>query len=379
MAWQTADALAAAHAKGIIHRDLKPDNLMLVTDPVAPGKERVKLLDFGIAKLTAEVTAAQPMTAHNQLLGTPMYMSPEQCRSAASVDDKSDVYALGVVLYEMLAGRPPFLAEQMVQFLAQHLFEAPPPLGPLAPHVPAKVAELVHRMLAKEKDVRPAMIEASQLLEKLQGDSGSSTGKVTYKKSLIIGSLLTLLLVPTIGFIVTKSSIKHSPRVPGKVDSAQITLPPTNHGPPSPPEQPLTEPLQLTMMIKPELVHVGQDVQVRVTSSEQVYLLLLGIEQGGQSTLLAPWGARPTSVAPQAPLSFPPRGNRFAAMLPRGVNQTTESLWAIGIRDRAIYDDLCSFARKSVNDEAIHRRLTALPATAYVQERKTYQIVRDSK
>ncbi len=163
-AWQVADALGAAHDKGIIHRDLKPDNLMLVPEPIAPGGVRVKLLDFGIAKLLG---TGQKGTSTHALMGTPRYMSPEQCRGAGHVDDKTDVYALGVIVYEMLAGRPPFLAEEPIGFLSQHLFETPPPLRELAPQVPDEIAALTHRLLAKDKTQRPTMRKVQAAVERI--------------------------------------------------------------------------------------------------------------------------------------------------------------------------------------------------------------------
>jgi serine/threonine protein kinase len=104
---QLASALGAAHEAGIVHRDLKPDNVFLVPDTVSPIGERVKILDFGIAKL-GEAQASSVKTASMMIFGTPRYMSPEQCRSTANVDARTDIYALGVMFFEMLCGEPPF-------------------------------------------------------------------------------------------------------------------------------------------------------------------------------------------------------------------------------------------------------------------------------
>lgn len=164
IAVQVAAALTAAHAKGIVHRDLKPANVMLVPDPVAPGGERAKILDFGIAKLTQHQGKG---TNTNALLGTPRYMSPEQCRGAGEVDDRTDVYALGVMLYEMFAGRTPFLGEGHGDFIGQHMFKEPPPLSEFAPTAPQQVDALVHRLLVKDRAQRPPMGEVEAELSRM--------------------------------------------------------------------------------------------------------------------------------------------------------------------------------------------------------------------
>lgn len=171
--WQVADVLAVAHSQGVVHRDLKPDNLMLVADPIAPGGERVKVLDFGIAKLIGAEDRGGAKTDTHAVMGTPMYMSPEQCGGAGGVDAKTDVYSLGCVLYQALAGRPPFVAEGAGQLIGMHLFQTPPSLISLAPKVPPQVAELVHHLLTKDKAQRPSMSDAAdeigQLLSKMSG------------------------------------------------------------------------------------------------------------------------------------------------------------------------------------------------------------------
>ena len=130
---QIAGVLAATHAQGITHRDLKPDNIFLARDAELPAGERVKLLDFGIAKL-----GAAGATASGGTLGTPRYMAPELWRDAASVDARVDLYALGCVLCEMCAGRPPFLAQSMEEACTKHLNDpAPPSASSCLPRPPA--------------------------------------------------------------------------------------------------------------------------------------------------------------------------------------------------------------------------------------------------
>ncbi len=165
---QIASALAAAHAKQIIHRDIKPDNIMLVHEPDFPGGERVKLLDFGIAKMAEHLSAQPVRTKSDVLMGTPTYMSPEQCRGAKLATDRSDVYSLGVILYQMLAGQPPFLGASMGDLIAMHLMDAPTPLTELVPELSPKIWRLVRSLLAKKPSDRPAMEKVHKALQKLE-------------------------------------------------------------------------------------------------------------------------------------------------------------------------------------------------------------------
>lgn len=149
IAMQIASALSAAHSEGIVHRDLKPENVML------PQGEHegdiVKVLDFGMAKMQqTEETAATKLTMHGAVYGTPAYMAPEQA-AGNEVDHRADLYALGLMLYEMVAGRPPFVADQVMALLVKQMTETP---APLPASVPRKLQGIVMKLLEKQPDER---------------------------------------------------------------------------------------------------------------------------------------------------------------------------------------------------------------------------------
>ncbi|HEY1188476.1 MAG TPA: serine/threonine-protein kinase, partial [Gemmata sp.] len=142
---QLAEALQYAHDKGIIHRDLKPSNLMITKDGA------LKLTDFGIAKDT-DVTA---LTGANSTIGTAAYMSPEQCKGDRNLSNKSDLYSLGIVFFELLTGRKPFTAETTVEMFLKHVNEKAPRIGKFANELPPKFESLILQLLEKDKDNRP--------------------------------------------------------------------------------------------------------------------------------------------------------------------------------------------------------------------------------
>ncbi len=152
---QTGSALAAAHAASIVHRDLKPENLFLVPDPEIPSGERVKVLDFGIAKIKRSGSRSGTLTTQTGLImGSPAYMSPEQCKDSADVDLRSDIYSFATIVYEMLAGRTPYVAASSTELLVMHLTETPRPLRELAPDVPVDAEAAIARALSRARNDR---------------------------------------------------------------------------------------------------------------------------------------------------------------------------------------------------------------------------------
>jgi eukaryotic-like serine/threonine-protein kinase len=147
IASQVADCLSASHAKGIIHRDLKPDNIYIMQR--TRDKDFVKVLDFGIAKLTGGDSGAQRKTRTGMVMGTPAYMSPEQCEGRGNIDHRSDIYALGIVLYEMITGRVPFVGEGYGEVLVQQLTKAPARPSTVRGVVPPYVEAIIMRALEK--------------------------------------------------------------------------------------------------------------------------------------------------------------------------------------------------------------------------------------
>ncbi len=148
---QVLSALKAAHEKGVIHRDLKPDNLFLSTDK--HGRKEVKLLDFGIAKVQGALDGDQGLTKTGTVLGTPNYMSPEQARGKP-VDHRIDIWAVGVILYEMLSGTRPYTGESYNEVLSGILLETPRPIGELTGADAIDLIPIVEKAMKKDRDER---------------------------------------------------------------------------------------------------------------------------------------------------------------------------------------------------------------------------------
>jgi serine/threonine-protein kinase len=163
IAGAVARALHAVHEQGIVHRDLKPGNIFLASDPGAPGGTQVKLVDFGIAKPGGECAhwptldhATLALTHTGAVMGTPPYMSPEQCRGAGQVDHRADLYALGCILYELVCNRPPFIVDGAGDIIAHHLYFYPEPPRTYDGNIPPGLEALIIWLLQKDPCRRPA-------------------------------------------------------------------------------------------------------------------------------------------------------------------------------------------------------------------------------
>lgn len=146
-------SLASVHAQGIIHRDLKPGNIFLVGDTSTSSSERIKIFDFGIAKQTGNAVG-MIQTRAGMLMGTPMYMSPEQCRGSTDIDHRSDIYSIACVMFTMLTGRSPFGRRAPRDLVMTHLREPPPFASSITPEVPAIVDDILQRCLKKSPEDR---------------------------------------------------------------------------------------------------------------------------------------------------------------------------------------------------------------------------------
>ena len=188
---QVAEGLAYAHARGITHRDVKPANVLAAEDG------RYALADFGIAQVVDATQLTRPRTT----IGTPVYMSPEQAQGLPA-DGRSDLYSLGVMLYEMLAQRAPFVAETTPALLYKHVHEAPPPLGE---EIPRPAAALVARLLAKRPEDRPqSAAEAIRAIDDLLPRPAASSRR----RALAIGAALIAGLALAAGAFVVVSSAR---------------------------------------------------------------------------------------------------------------------------------------------------------------------------
>jgi serine/threonine-protein kinase len=183
IARQIAAALAEAHRKQVVHRDLKPGNIMLVDTPV--GRDHVKVLDFGIGKAVGETLADSMVST---VVGTPHYASPEQLTVGGRIDGRSDIYSLGVILYRMLGGKPPFNSSSMGEVIQMQLTSEPAPLFTLRPETPPVIERLVNGMLAKDPARRPqSAAELIAALDKalphLEKADAAHTGDTTIQRA----------------------------------------------------------------------------------------------------------------------------------------------------------------------------------------------------
>lgn len=151
---QALEALCEAHLAGVVHRDLKPSNMFLARRP--DGSPIVKILDFGISKITTP--DQQAMTTTQAMLGSPMYMAPEQMRATKSVDQRADIWSMGVILYQLLVARLPFVAETMAQLISTVMFDPTPRPSEARPDLPPGLDDVVARCLEKEADRRYANV-----------------------------------------------------------------------------------------------------------------------------------------------------------------------------------------------------------------------------
>lgn len=177
---EVCDALAAAHALGIVHRDLKPANVFLSERP--DGSLCANVLDFGISKLPK----SEAMTRTAALMGSPVYMSPEQMESARDVDARSDIWSLGVMLYELVTGVLPFVADSMVQLAVQVREKEPRPIRELLPKAPQRLADVIDKCLAKRADGRYESV--AQLANDLAPLAPSEVSAISMRLSRRLGS-----------------------------------------------------------------------------------------------------------------------------------------------------------------------------------------------
>jgi serine/threonine-protein kinase len=186
---QIAHGLDAAHRHRIVHRDVKPANVMLVEGPDAPpgaSLPAAKLLDFGVAKLLRD-TQSRARTSPGQLLGTPEYMAPEQCAGDGNVDGRTDIYALGCVLFEMLCRRPPFFARRLGELILAHQWREPPAASTYAV-LPSALDALIARMLSKRPDARPPdMASVIDALGRVLEGEGSGAGVIAEPSTEVEG------------------------------------------------------------------------------------------------------------------------------------------------------------------------------------------------
>jgi len=289
IASQAASALAAAHAKGIVHRDIKPENLFLIK---RKEQDFVKVVDFGISKnlRASDEQEEQPrLTQTGMVLGTPLYMSPEQARGDEDLDHRVDIYALGVIMYEAATGRVPFAGTNYLSVISQVLNDDPKPVRELRPELSDEFEAIVARTMAKKREDRYA--SANALLEDLTAlldDPTHSTerAKITSprrrlprpkipKLAWAIGGIGILIAAVTIAVVMMnggtpkkQDKLAHAAPPPVPVDAAILAPPPVDA-----PAEPETKKIKVQIVTDPVGALLSKDSEELGPSPQTIYLV----------------------------------------------------------------------------------------------------------
>jgi len=291
---EVADALAYAHAQGVVHRDIKPDNVLL------SGRHAL-VTDFGVAKAVSEATGRQQLTTAGVALGTPAYMAPEQAAADPQLDHRVDIYALGVMGYELLAGRPPFTGRSSQEVLAAHLTQAPEPVTSLRPAVPEALGAIVMKCLAKRPADRWQSAEELATQFELQltpsgGTTPAQTRPMPAAAATRPGWMRYALIGAAVVALVTGAVVlaRRTPAPPALGKRAAVTLDPG---------------LEMNPAISPDGKLVAYS---RITPAES--RLVVQQLSGGEPVTVARWPGI-TSALP----AWSPDGARLFYSSPRGL------------------------------------------------------------
>jgi len=215
---QIAGALDAAHEQGVVHRDLKSDNVMLSKQT---GGEWAKVLDFGIAKIQQSNAIDDDITAANLVIGTPQYMSPEQCSHSSAIDARSDIYSFGIIVYEMLAGQPPFVGESPTVIMMKQVQDPPPSVLEARPDLPVAVSSVISKALAKQPADR---FESAGELSKALTEAASAA-----ESPQLIAAPVTVPNIPVAPFDDDEATLVR-PREVEPLPLSTDVSPPSSHG-----------------------------------------------------------------------------------------------------------------------------------------------------
>jgi len=291
-----AKALQAAHEAGVMHRDLKPDNVFLAA--VKDDKPTVMLLDFGLAKLSGGSEGGRvEKTRTGMVMGTPLYISPEQAKGA-KVDCATDIYALGVIAYEMFTGRVPFLADSAVEIMSLHITQQPLPPTQVMASLPPDVDQLVLRMLAKDAAQRPPLPQVRQRVAALRGLTASQS---PVGSSIAPGAWPNATPIPTRPELSPTKTAGHPGSSPPPPATTHLPMPsaPARSQPPAPTRRlglfivaGLVVTAASTGIALVAMRHGKTDTQVAAASSGS------DLTRPAAPTPAAPTPATPTAVAP---------------------------------------------------------------------------------